>query len=186
GRRNGRTVGRGSDALEDHGRRQAAQPERGDQVRPEQHGGERAAPLRREQPGGKYATHEAAQQDREIGRERAEPGAGEPERRAGDPRGAGGRGGAKVEVGDAGWQRARGGHADRLSGAPGKAPSVYTPAGTVLPRQTTTAPITLSRASTLPGQITALAATQTPSSMVIGWQKKRKPGSFQSWLPVNR
>src|SRR5690606_30248689 len=170
GRRNGRTVGRGSDALEDHGRRQAAQPERGDQVRPEQHRGERAAPLRREQPGGKYATHEAAQQNREIGRERAEPGAGEPERGAGGPP-AGGRrrGGAKVEFGDAGWQRARGGHADRLSGALGEARSVYTPAGTVLPRHTTPAPITLSRASTLPGQITALAATQTPSSMVIGW-----------------
>ena len=30
------------------------------------------------------------------------------------------------------------------------------------------------------------AATHTPSSRVIGWQKKRNSGSFQSWLPVNR
>ena len=44
----------------------------------------------------------------------------------------------------------------------------------------TPAPTTLMRASTLPGQITALAATQAPSSSAIGWQKKRNRGSFQS------
>jgi hypothetical protein len=57
---------------------------------------------------------------------------------------------------------------------------VYTPAGAVLPRHTTPAPTTLMRASTVPGQTIAFAPTHAPSSTVIGWQKNRKRGSFQS------
>ena len=57
---------------------------------------------------------------------------------------------------------------------------VYTAAGAVAPRHTTPAPTTLRRATTLPGQMIAFAPSHAPSPTVIGSQKKRNSGSFQS------
>ena len=156
-------------------------------MRPEQHGGERAAPLGRQQARGQHAGREAAQQDRGVGDERAEPGAGQarPSKRQLRQRRSVARSAADAQTSARPPQAARADYADRRTDEWPEAVRDTRPA-----RSCRATPRRRRRrscgASTLPGQMIAFAPSHTPSSTVIGWQKKRNSGSFQSWLPVNR